>query len=170
MSVCMDTTSVPRWEEERRIADRGRTFTILSFGEEATEPARKLLPLFTDRRVDWNRLPAEWSVTAARLLGRQLDASRVGWRLILVGPEAAVLAAHAEAMAGGLVDDEIMPVAVGSADRTVYCAHCHATHLAAADVGRTTSCPQCHAKLVVYHHVSRKHGAYLGYMIDAEER
>ena len=170
MSVCMGTTSVPRWDEERRIAAEGRTVTILSFGEEATEPARKLLPLFTGRRVDWNRLPAEWGDAAARVLGRLLDASRVGWRLVLVGPEASVLAAHAAAIAGGLIDDEIMPVAVGSADRTVYCAHCHVTHLAAVEIGRSTTCPRCSTELVVYHHVSRTHGAYLGYMIDAEER
>lgn len=170
MSVCMATTSVPRWEEERRIAEGGRTVTILSFGEDAGEPARKLLPLFAGRRVDWVRLPAGWGEIAARVLGRQLDASRVGWRLVLVGPEASVLAARAAAVAGGLLDAEIMPVPVGSADRAVYCAHCHTTHLAAVEVGRSTTCPQCRAELVVYHHVSRTHGAYLGYMIDAEER
>ncbi|WP_308257039.1 dimethylamine monooxygenase subunit DmmA family protein [Rhodococcus sp. DMU2021] len=170
MNVCMDTTSMPRWDEERSIAGGGRTFTILSFGDEAAEQARNLLLSFDGRRVDWMRLPAEWGDTAARVLRRQLDASRVGCRLVLVGSEAAVLAARAVAVAGGLVDEEIMPVPIDTADHAVYCAHCHTTHLADVEVGRCTTCPNCRAELVVYHHVSRHHAAYLGYMIDAEER
>ena len=41
MSVCMETTSVPRWDvEERGIAEGGRTVTILSFGGAAEARAR----------------------------------------------------------------------------------------------------------------------------------
>ena len=36
-------------------------------------------------------------------------------------------------------------------------------------VGDTVACEGCHRTLIVYHHVSRLHGAYLGYMVDAEE-
>jgi len=42
------------------------------------------------------------------------------------------------------------------------------TH-ARLSVGDTVACEGCHRTLIVYHHVSRLHGAYLGYMVDAEE-
>jgi len=169
MSVCMDTTSVPRWEEERRIAEGGRSVTILSFGDAALAQARSLVSSFGGRRVGWLRLPTVWGDTAAEVLERQLSAARVGWRLVLVGPEAAVLSARAAAVAGGLLDAEILPVPIDVTTRSVYCAHCHATHLAEVGIGQCTTCPTCASELVVYHHVSRLHGAYLGYMIDAEE-
>ena len=112
MSVCMDTTSVPRWEEERRIAEGGRSVTILSFGDAALAQARSLVSSFGGRRVGWLRLPTVWGDTAAEVLERQLSAARVGWRLVLVGPEAAVLSARAAAVAGGLLDAEILPVPI----------------------------------------------------------
>ncbi|MBS9372796.1 hypothetical protein GON09_001769 [Rhodococcus sp. B50] len=166
----MDTTSVPRWDEERRIAGGGRYVTVLSFGDAALEQARSLVSSFGGRRVDWIRLPAEWGDTAAQILERQATAARVGWRLVLVGPESAMLAARSSAVTAGLLDDEILPVPVDSATRTVYCAHCHSTHLAAVAIGQCTTCPTCASELVVYHHVSRLHGAYLGFAADAEER
>ncbi|WP_241384171.1 dimethylamine monooxygenase subunit DmmA family protein [Rhodococcus sp. CH91] len=170
MSVCPGTTSVPRWDEERHIATGARTVTILSFGADAATRARELLSSFDGCRTDWMCLPAEWGETAARVLGSRLGGARVGWRLVLVGSEAAVLSATAAAVAGGLLDAEILPVPVDSTDRTVYCAHCHTAHLATVEVGRCTTCPNCRTELVVYHHVSRLHGAYLGFMSDAEER
>lgn len=170
MSVCMETTSVPRWHEEQHIAEGGRTVTILSFGDAATEHARKVLPAFPGRRVNWLRLATNWNGASADTLRRRLSAARVGFRLVLVGGEAPVLSARAEAVAAGLLDDEILPITIGSEARTVYCAHCHSTHLASVGIGQVTACPTCTVELVVYHHVSRHHGAYLGYMFDAEER
>jgi dimethylamine monooxygenase subunit C len=169
MSVCMETTSVPRWHEEQHIAEGGRTVTVLSFGDAAAEHARKVLSTFPGRRVNWLRLSARWNDASADALRRRLSAARVGCRLVLVGEEAPVLSARAEAVAAGLLDDEILPITIGSESRTVYCAHCHATHLAAVGIGQVTTCPNCMVELVVYHHVSRHHGAYLGYMIDSEE-
>ncbi|WP_231921860.1 dimethylamine monooxygenase subunit DmmA family protein [Rhodococcus rhodochrous] len=170
MSVCMGTTSVPRWDEERRIAGGGRYVTVLSFGDAALDRARSLVSSFGGRRVDWIRLPEEWGDTAAQILERQASAARVGWRLMLVGPEATVLAARSAAVAAGLLDDEILPLPVDSGTRTVYCAHCHSTHVADVAVGQSSTCPTCASGLVVHHHVSRLHAAYLGFAVDAEER
>ncbi|UYF92372.1 50S ribosomal protein L32 [Rhodococcus aetherivorans] len=169
MSVCMETTSVPRWDEERTVADGGRTVTVLSFGDAATDHARRLVTSFEGRRVSWLRAPATWGDAAAEVLQRQLSAACVGWRLVLVGDEAAVLAARAVAVAAGALDDEILPEVLTTDTRTVYCAHCRHTHDATAAIGQASTCPACSAELVVYHHVSRHHGAYLGYQLDAEE-
>lgn len=170
MNVCADTTSVPRWAEERAVADRGRTITVLSFGAAATERARSLVGTFEGRRVSWLRLPAAWGDVAATALERILAGARVGWRLVLVGEEEPVLAARAAAVAAGALDAEILPEVLGTASRTLYCAHCLGTHSTDAAIGETSTCPGCFAELVIYHHVSRRHGAYFGYMIDAEER
>ena len=100
-------------------------------------------------------------------------------RLIINGyrirAEAPVLAAQARALAAGVLGEEILAELVEPRDlaadlRSVYCAHCASVHDAAVQIGGMTRCPQCSADLVVYHHLSQRTGAYLGYMSDAEER
>lgn len=169
MSVCMDTTSVPRWAEERAVAAGGRVITVMSFGEAATERARAVIASFEGRRVSWLRVPVTWGDAAETALERQLAAARVGWRLVLIGDEEPVLAARATAVAAGALDAEIMAEVLGTGYRRLYCAHCLGVHTTDAGIGETSTCPNCDTELVVYHHVSRRHGAYFGYMIDAEE-
>ncbi|MGW0173398.1 dimethylamine monooxygenase subunit DmmA family protein [Rhodococcus sp. NPDC003322] len=172
----MDTTSVGRWHSERvDVADGGRVVTVLSFGGEARHRANELVAGFSGTRVNWLRLPPGWTQLAGDVLDRQLVAARVGWRLVLVGAEEPVLAAQARALAAGLLSEEILaevvPARGADADvRRVHCAHCATVHSVAAPVGGLTRCPECAADLVVYHHLSRRTGAYLGYMIDAEDR
>ncbi|MGW4477560.1 dimethylamine monooxygenase subunit DmmA family protein [Rhodococcus triatomae] len=176
MAVCMETTTVGRWHTERAsVADGGRAVTVLSFGGVAGRRAQELVGAYAGTRVDWLRLPPEWTQLAADVLDRRLVAARVGWRLVLVGAEAPVLAAQARALAAGVLDDEILAevVDVGGVEadvRSVHCAHCATVHLASVPVGGLTRCPECAADLVVYHHLSRRTGAYLGYMNDAEDR
>lgn len=175
MTVCMGTTTVGRWHTERTaVADGGRTVTVLSFGAAAGRRAQELVGSFAGTRVDWLRLPPDWTQIAADVLDRRLVAARVGWRLVLVGAEAPVLAAQARAQGAGLLDAEILAEVVddGGPDadiRSVHCAHCATVHLAAVPVGGLTRCPECAADLIVYHHLSRRTGAYLGYMNGAEE-
>ncbi|WP_068162749.1 dimethylamine monooxygenase subunit DmmA family protein [Rhodococcus phenolicus] len=169
MSVCANTTSVPRWAEERAVAPGGRVVTVMSFGHAAAERARTLVASFEGRRVSWLRVPTTWGDAADAALERHLSAARVGWRLVLVGDEASVLAARAKAVAAGALDAEILPEVLVAGRRRLYCVHCLSVHSTDAAIGGTGACPGCDAKLMVYHHVSRRHGAYFGYMIDAEE-
>ncbi len=175
MTVCMGTTTVGRWHAERTaVADGGRTITVLSFGGAAGRRAQELVGTFAGTRVDWLRLPPDWTQLAADVLDRRLVAARVGWRLVLVGAEVPVLAAQARALGAGLLDAEILAEVVdaagtGADGRRVHCAHCATVHLAAVPVGGLTRCPECAADLIVYHHLSRRTGAYLGYMNGAEE-
>lgn len=172
----MDTTSVGRWHADRAdVAAGGRVVTVLSFGGEARNRANELVAGFSGTRVNWLRLPPGWTQLAVDVLDRQLIAARVGWRLILVGAESPVLAAQARALEAGVLAAEILaevvePRDVGADQRSVYCAHCATVHQAAVPVGGFTRCPQCSADLVVYHHLSQRTGAYLGYMSDAEDR
>ncbi|MFF0814552.1 dimethylamine monooxygenase subunit DmmA family protein [Rhodococcus sp. NPDC003318] len=175
MSVCMETTSVGRWRSDRaEVAGGGRVVTVLSFGPDARHRANELVATFAGTRVNWLRLPPGWTELAADVLERQLVAARVGWRLVLVGAEAPVLAAQAQALAAGVLGEEILAEVVDSrgvdAELHVHCAHCATVHEASVPVGGLTRCPECAADLVVYHHLSRRTGAYLGYMHDAEER
>ncbi|QBJ98606.1 hypothetical protein ERC79_07935 [Rhodococcus sp. ABRD24] len=167
----METTSVPRWDvEARTLADGGRSVTVLSFGRAAEPRARALVAGFGGRRVSWLRMPPGFTAGAEAVLGRELAAARVGWRLVLVGDEVTVLQARALAVAAGALDQEILSDVVGTDSRRVYCAHCHQMHITDTAVGGRSTCPTCGVTLVVYHHLSRRHGAYLGYMCDAEER
>lgn len=176
MTVCMDSTSVGRWHAERtEVEAGGRVVTVLSFGPAARHRANELVATFPGTRVNWLRLPAGWTELAGDVLDRQLVAARVGWRLVLVGAEAPVLAAQARALAAGVLGEEILAEVVASRgvdaeSRSVHCAHCATVHQASVPVGGLTRCPACSADLVVYHHLSRRTGAYLGFMNDAEER
>ncbi len=62
--------------------------------------------------------------------------------------------------------DEIHVEVTASTARRVWCTHCKTV---TADV--TTSivaCAGCGRTLEVYHHFSRRHGAYMGFQADAE--
>lgn len=171
MSVCMETTSVPRWGvEPGGPVDGGRYVTVLSFGGAAESRARTLVTGLAGRRVSWLRMPPGWTAGAEAVLSRELTAARVGWRLALVGDEVTVLQARAFAVEAGALGQEILADVVDTELRRVYCAHCQRIHSTGAVLGDTSACPSCAANLVIYHHVSRLHGAYLGYLCDAEER
>ena len=90
-------------------------------------------------------------------------------RIVIVGDEREAFAARACARAAGAIDDEIALLITDRRARAVFCAHCRAVQLAEAHVGDVVVCGGCARSLVVYHHFSRTHAAYLGYMADAEE-
>ena len=110
---------------------------------------------------------ADGSVLAA--LVARIAAARVGWRLMLAGPEVDVLAARAEAVRAGVLDAEIRTAVTGTERKRVFCAHCRTTSVTTAPVSGETPCDGCGRRLHVYAHVSRRAGAYLGFMADAEE-
>jgi hypothetical protein len=164
-------TSVPRWPRTDPGVDRaGRAFAIMAFGPDAApvgehwhrEVARLGRPV-------WLRRVERADETALGELDEQLDAARVGWRLMLAGPQADVLAAYAGATRAGVLAAEIAVLVTDDRHRRVWCAHCDTTSVADVATGEVTPCHGCGRSLLVYHHVSRRSAAYLGFMVDAEE-
>ena len=51
----------------------------------------------------------------------------------------------------------------------VFCAHCEETTLAEAAINDVVDCAACGEPLLIYYHVSRRRGSFLGFKVDAEE-
>lgn len=109
-------------------------------------------------------LPGEDAVRAR--LAALLAAARVGLRVYVAGGDGFVRATSATALAAGLLPDEILTAVTASAARRVWCSHCRAVTEGVTTT--TTPCSGCGRTLDVYHHFSRRRGAYLGFMVDAE--
>ncbi|MFT4042601.1 MAG: dimethylamine monooxygenase subunit DmmA family protein [Gordonia sp. (in: high G+C Gram-positive bacteria)] len=97
-----------------------------------------------------------------------LDESVVGVRVVLIGPVGACLRLRAAAVNAGVEDDEITVMPRGSGPVDVFCAHCRCITPAVAAADDIVKCAGCERNLVVYYHVSRRMGSYLGFMVDAE--
>jgi dimethylamine monooxygenase subunit C len=169
--VSAEHTSVPRWPTEPPTVDpTGRAYLVISRGDAAgavaAEWAREIRaigrPLWIDHR-------AAGDAAASTLLRRQLGTARVGLRLMVAGPELEVLDVLRIARAAGAIEAEWRAHVTAVPARRVQCTHCHQHTIGAVSVGDTIRCGGCTRSLVVYHHVSRAHGAYMGYMVDAEE-
>jgi hypothetical protein len=101
-----------------------------------------------------------------RALSKRLAAATVGLRLYVVGPEAFVRRVAVAAAAAGLADDEMLVEVSGSRARRVWCAQCKTV---TEDVTRDlVECAGCGRWLSVYHHFSRRLGAFMGCQADAE--
>lgn len=102
-------------------------------------------------------------------LDRALAAATVGVRVYVSGTEPFVRAAQARCRAAGLLDEEVATEVRGAAGRSVRCVHCTTTTTTEAVVGDEVRCAGCGVPLLVYHHFSRRHGAYMGFRADAED-
>ncbi len=90
----------------------------------------------------------------------------MGLRLYVVGPEGFVRRVVVAAAAAGLDDDEVLVEVRGSLARRVWCAQCKAvTEHVTRDL---VECDGCGRSLTVYHHFSRRLGAFMGFQADAE--
>jgi hypothetical protein len=92
--------------------------------------------------------------------------ARVGVRLYLTGEEGFVRRGARVAREAGLLADEVQTEVAHVEGFRVWCAHCKAV-----GEGLRTAvapCPGCGRQLHVYHHFSRRIGAYMGFQIDAE--
>ncbi|MGY2080105.1 dimethylamine monooxygenase subunit DmmA family protein [Modestobacter sp. SYSU DS0657] len=170
----LEHTSVPRWDAfPPPVPPAARQVAVLGLGA-ATDPT-------TDEVV------AAW-VAAARTTGAEVTTLRatdyaaartwleaetqralVGWRLLVAGPEADVLRARARALELGAIAAEVLPFVTGVPTRRVHCAHCGTETETTVPVDGTCPCAGCGRTLHVHHHVSRRWGTYLGYMVDAED-
>jgi len=96
----------------------------------------------------------------------RLSRASVGLRLYVAGPEGFVRRLAVAAATAGLADDEVLVEVRGSGARRVWCAHCKVvTEGATHDL---VPCAGCGRSLTVYHHFSRRLGAFMGFQADAE--
>jgi len=88
-------------------------------------------------------------------------------RLCAQGTESFVWSVAAQAAQAGLTQSQVQLAHAGSQRRRVWCTHCHGF-----TEGVTTNvvdCAGCGRYLLVRDHFSRRHGAFMGVMVDAEQ-
>ena len=174
MSPALELTSVPAWAAtptEPAADTTGRWWTIIAFGPDGAEVAQRWIAQIGRESATRTYEVAVDDDERARaaLLGALADA-RVGWRLLMAGPADACLRLRAAAVALGVADDEITVASTDVRRRAVHCVHCRTVTTATVELSEVLPCRGCGRNLLVYYHVSRRHGAHLGYMVDAEEQ
>lgn len=100
-------------------------------------------------------------------LQQVLAASRMGTRIYAAGDEAFLWQVSAHAALHGVLNADIMREQLATLARSVYCVHCKTItqHITT----NIATCSACQRQLLVRDHFSRRLGAYMGLMIDAEE-
>ena len=167
--VDLADTSIPSWAlgvGEPALDAASAACLFIGVGIAAEPILRKWREDVADRSVEF--WVGEDVQSACAVLVEALGRARVGVRVGVAGPAGACLALRAAALDVGLEDDEFVAVTAGAGPLEVFCTHCRAATSAAVDVGDTVACGGCHRNLVVYHHVSRRSGQFMGYMGDAE--
>lgn len=104
----------------------------------------------------------------SQAVGLLVDSASVGLRLILHGPLAPVLAARAAALEHSLLDEEIIVCTTEVAEIPLYCVHCTGESVVRAAIDDIVTCLHCGTDLLVYYHVSRRQGSFIGFKHDAE--
>lgn len=154
-------TSVPRWPTtDPGVDTSGRSFGVVAVGQ----TARGVAEGWVDEIRGLCR-PVDHSFHAHPPLDEWLARARVGYRLMLAGPQADLLRLRARAAV--LLDAELTLLVTDDRERPVWCVHCGTTTRAEAEVDGRAACAGCARELVVHHHVSRAHGSYLGYWSGA---
>ncbi|MBR7194735.1 dimethylamine monooxygenase subunit DmmA family protein [Gordonia sp. SCSIO 19800] len=169
----IDFSSVPTWArpgvpiEATTPAPTGNSYVLVGVGDVAEILARweSALPPRATTRIHGD------TDTAAAQLASALTEAVVGVRVWITADAGSALTLRAVALGAGLEDDEISVVpAVSAAEVTVevFCAHCRSVTRTTAAIDDVVTCVGCRRDLLVYHHVSRRTGQYLGFMVDAE--
>lgn len=158
-------TSLPEWSEPVVADQSGLRFAIIGIGEAAPAITRGWVRSL-DRPV-WS-FQADRAASAFDALDEQLRSARVGWRLMLAGPEADVLSLRSRAISAGAVDEEIRCHVTSRERVVVHCAHCGVETAVTASPGDRTTCAGCGQPLHIYSHVSRLRSSYLGFRADVE--
>lgn len=173
--VSVPHTSIPR-DAEAPAEPTGRSFLVV-MQEQGSAPE------------EWHRLPSSDcevllpgvvpARTAAaspgpaidslleleRIVSDRLASARVGLRLYIAGSDAFIRRIQRPAFEMGVLPTEIF-VAVTGDEIRVWCTHCKA--ITEAPAFNLLECTGCGRQLLVYHHFSRRHGAYMGFQADAE--
>jgi hypothetical protein len=171
---------VPRWPALELPA--AASYLACCFGREGERRARALLsganPDVPVRTIVFaGRWEAAEDRTGRRLRGL-FGECLAGVRIILAGPESVVMRAAAVARQCGATSEELVLVAVetaeepaghgagyvaGPARRRVFCAACREAFDVTAALAETVTCPGCAADLIVDQRFSRPHAAYFGW-------
>lgn len=103
---------------------------------------------------------------AMHLLTAYLNDALMGLRVYVAGSEKFMWSIAEIASAYGIEDHAINKELTGTLARSVYCVHCKTiTHDAHTNI---KACAGCGKMLFVRDHFSRRMGAYMGLMVDAE--
>ncbi len=101
------------------------------------------------------------------MLRQQLPDYLMGTQFYVAGSEAFIWAVLAELKVYGVQDRNVEKELSGTLARSVYCVHCKTTD---KNVHHSIhQCSGCGRNLFVRDHFSRRLGAYMGVMVDAEE-
>ncbi len=170
----IDYSSIPAWARPSAqpaagpLGSGGTSYLLVGAGPHAIPVLdgweRELGAEATVRREH-----ADTVAQAQSLLRAALSTATVGVRVCLTGPAGACLVLRGVAAAAGLEDDEVFVTPAGPGPVDVFCAHCGGVTPVHAQVDDVVACAGCHRDLLVYHHVSRLTGQYLGFMVDAED-
>ena len=96
-----------------------------------------------------------------------LAGCHMGTRFYVAGSEGFIWQVAKALYDFGVQDDDIDKELCGTLARTVYCVHCKAVTKNAHH--NIVTCTGCQRHLFVRDHFSRRLGAYMGLMVDAEE-
>ncbi len=95
-----------------------------------------------------------------------LPTMHMGMRFYVAGSEGFIWTVAESVKEFGVEDADIMKELTGTLARSIYCVHCKAiTHNITTNIGK---CAGCERMLFVRDHFSRRLGAYMGLMVDAE--
>ena len=157
-------TNVPRWSEQPEPLGPCAIMLVATMPPSALE--QRWLAACTVRRISVHAGVDRAAADAAA--GRIASTARVGVRFALLGDELDVLTLRAALLARSVLRGEIEAHAVSNDRIRVRCAHCRAETIARARPLDEVVCSGCGLTLIVHHHCSPSHAAYLGFRVDAE--
>lgn len=102
----------------------------------------------------------------AAMIGMALESAEMDTAFYVAGPEAFLWAVEGKLRAGGVSRNRIYMDLAGSASRRVYCVHCQRMNFPVTM--SLHPCDQCGMMLTVRDHFSRRMGAYMGVIVNAE--
>lgn len=178
MAPVMEHTSVRPWALKPTIEPidtNASHCTILSYSADDAARcwAEELTTLGIEHHITelapWNpSIRDETLAGEQQIITEELDLARVGWRLLIAGAMVDVLRSRAFALEAGLLDDEVIVGTTSVEFLPVTCAHCHHITVQRTAIDNVITCSNCHESLLVYHHVSRRQGSFLGFKVNAE--
>lgn len=96
-----------------------------------------------------------------------LGGLRIGARVVLVGPEAAVMTLASWVRRLGVLPEEITTHVTTRGEVVVFCVHCEATATRQVSPGGVVACEGCGRELEVHDHPSGHRGSYLASAVGA---
>lgn len=167
----LEHTSVPAWAvgvaSVGSPALAGTSYLLVGVGPEGEAEVAAWASGLGDLEV--TRVVGTDVEVVAADLAAALVCSTVGVRVWLTGPVAACLALRARAVVAGVEDDELYVAPLAAAGIDLWCVHCGTVSSVPAAIDDVVPCVGCFRNLLVYPHVSRRTGHFLGFQVDAEE-